>query len=441
MRSQKPVISNQRKPRFTLPASRSTIHPPRLTPPASRFTLITIICLLATACATAAAYTGSQPSAVAPLPTNTPTITPSPTLTPTVPSPTPTDTPTSTQTSTSTQTLTPSATGPSLTPSHTATGTKTPTNTATATRTPTFTFTPSNTPTPTYTPTRTPSSTPDPRITPRATYTPYGPAVFPTGDASKLKKPPYDTRFKPHLLFVRPIANTAPSSQYRFGMTFDGQLAPHHGADMAPGLGIEIGAAGPGTVFWAGDDLTQTFGTKTDFYGNLVVIQMNETWEGHAIYTLYGHLQAVTVAVGQQVNTGDLIGYTGSAGVAYGPHLHFEVRLDDPYSYFGAVRNPELWYKPIDGAGVIAGRVINASGRFIPGARLFINCKDSLRFVDTYWDQGTPPDNWMMENFAMSDIPNSVCNIETTINGKTYRTSAYVPPGEIAFVVIQTDDK
>ncbi|MEK6574700.1 MAG: M23 family metallopeptidase, partial [Chloroflexota bacterium] len=229
--------------------------------------------------------------------------------------------------------------------------------------------------------------------------------------------------------------------QYRFGMTYDGQLAPHHGEDMAPGLGIEVGAAGPGTVFWAGDDLTQVFGTKPDFYGNLVVIQMAETWEGHTIYTLYGHLQAVTVSVGQQVNTGDLIGYTGSAGIAYGPHLHFEVRLDDPYSYFGAVRNPELWYKPIDGAGVIAGRVINTKGRFIPGVRLFITCKDSMRFVDTYWDQGTPPDNWMVENFAVSDIPTGVCNIETTINGKLYRTSAYVASGEIAFVVIQTDDK
>ena len=90
---------------------------------------------------------------------------------------------------------------------------------------------------------------------------------------------------------------------------------------------------------------------------------------------------------------------------------------------------------------MIAGRLINAEGRFIPGARIFITCKDALRFVDTYWDQGTPPDNVLVENFAMSDIPQGNCNVETTVNGKLYRTSVYVPPGEVAFVIIQTDDK
>ncbi|MBI5293385.1 MAG: M23 family metallopeptidase [Chloroflexi bacterium] len=265
--------------------------------------------------------------------------------------------------------------------------------------------------------------------------------MAPTGDANKLRRPPVGVTNEPHLLFARPVANSAPSSQYRFGMSYDGRLAPHHGVDTAPGLGIPIGAAGPGTVFWAGDDLTEVFGTKNDFYGNLVVVKMEAVWNGHTVYTLYGHMSQVAATVGQVVATGDLLGFTGSAGVAYGPHLHFEVRLDDPYSYFGAVRNPELWYKPIPGAGIIAGRLINGAGRFVPGARLFINCKDALRFVDTYWDQGTPPDDVLVENFAVSDIPQGNCNIETTVRGIRYATSVYVPPGEIAFVIIQTQDK
>ncbi|MEK7784826.1 MAG: M23 family metallopeptidase, partial [Chloroflexota bacterium] len=289
--------------------------------------------------------------------------------------------------------------------------------------------------------TRPASNTPDSRIAARSTYTPYPPAVFPTGDAGKLKKPPASVTNEPHLIFDRPVPNSAPSSQYRFGMTYDGRLAPHHGLDMAPVLGAMVGAAGPGAVFFAGPDDTQVFGTKENFYGNVVVLQMNETWEGHTIFTLYGHLDSVAVAAGQQVNTGDLIGIVGATGIAYGPHLHFEVRLDDPYSYFGSVRNPELWYRPLNGGGVIAGRLINAEGRFIPGARVFITCKDALRFVDTYWDQGTPPDNVLVENFAMSDIPQGNCNLETTVNGKLYHTSVYVPPGEVAFVVIQTEDK
>lgn len=438
-----------------------------------------IVSLFIAGCATAAAYSGSNPDSVAALPSFTPSASPPFTVTATEPSPTPaatetplpTDIPTETSTATEvpTETQTPTATGPSPTPSKTLTGTKPPTrtftatftktstNTATATRTNTATrtatftatqtFTPSNTPTPSQTPTptnsptRPASATPDPRISPRPTYTPYGPAAFPSGDASKLKKPPFEVKVTPHFLFVRPVPNSAPSSQYRFGMTYDGQLAPHHGEDSAPGFGIAVGAAGPGTVLWAGDDLTTVFGVRENFYGNLVVIQMDATWEGRTLYTLYGHLQSTTVTVGQVVNTGDLVGYTGDAGVAYGAHLHFEVRLDDPYDYFSSVRNPSLWYQPIPNAGALAGRVINAKGRFIPGARIFINCKDSLRFVDTYWDQGTPPDNWLVENFAISDIPNGNCNVSTTINGKTYSTSVYVPPSQVAFVVIQTEDQ
>lgn len=380
-----------------------------------------------------------MPPSATPTPTDTATpVTPSATLTASL-------TPSKTLTPTRTQTFTPTTTAtrtPTFTP--TLTPTRTPTFTPSNTPTPTFTFTPSATRTPTPTHTRAPSSTPDPRITERATHTPYAPAVFPTGDANKLRKPPPDVKNEPHLFFTRPIPNAAPSSQYRFGMTFDGKLAPHHGDDIGGGPGTAVGAAGAGTVFWAGDDLAQVFGTKTNFYGNLVVIQMNDAWNGHTLFTLYGHLSEVKVQVGQQVNTGDLIGLTGDTGVAYGPHLHFEVRQDDPFgsvSYFSNVRNPELWVKPNPGASVIAGRVINSAGRFVPGARVFLQCKDALRFVDTYWDQGTPPDDVLMENFAISDIPNGNCNLETTIRGKLYRTSIYAEPGKVNFVIIQTEDK
>lgn len=427
--------------------------------------------LLLAGCATAAAVSGSNPNVIAAIPSFTPSPSPTFTITATEPTDTPTATDTASATftasATATETETPvptdtfTPTGPTLTPSKTPTGTRPPTDTktatntatatrtSTATRTATFTASPtytasntptaSDTPTATVSPTRPPSSTPDSRIQPRPTYTPYGTSAYPTGDASKLRKPPFEIKVTPHFLFTRAVPNSAPSSQYRFGMTYNGQLSPHHGEDSAPGMGIAVGAAGPGTVFWAGDDLTTIFGAHENFYGQLVVIQMADAWDGHTIYTLYGHLSVITATVGQVVNTGDLIGYTGDMGVAFGPHLHFEVRLDDPYNYYSSVRNPALWYKPNPGAGVIAGRIIGPNGRFIPGARVFINCKDALRFVDTYWDQGTPPDNTMAENFAISDIPNGNCNVSVSVNGKSYTTSVYVPPQDIAFVVIQVD--
>lgn len=56
-------------------------------------------------------------------------------------------------------------------------------------------------------------------------------------------------------------------------------------------------------------------------YGNAVKIKHNNGY-----YTLYAHLNRVDVRVGQEVKQGQVIGYMGDSGNAYGAHLHFEVR-------------------------------------------------------------------------------------------------------------------
>lgn len=57
-------------------------------------------------------------------------------------------------------------------------------------------------------------------------------------------------------------------------------------------------------------------------YGNLVVLD-----HGGGIETRYGHLSEITVAVGQLVHRGDVIGRVGSTGRSTGSHLHYEIRL------------------------------------------------------------------------------------------------------------------
>lgn len=312
--------------------------------------------------------------------------------------------------------------------------------------TPTPNLTPADAATPTATvdtpiptaavPTLTPSPSPSPTITPTLTPTPR-----PTINPNQLPTPPpLVDAVESHLWFERPVVgNNSPASNYRFGMTFDYRLAPHHGVDMANPEGTPVVAVGPGVVFFAGPDLeAPPFGPTTNFYGNVVVIKHDQLWENRLVYSLYGHLQQTNVVTGQRVNTGDLVGLIGSTGVALAPHLHFEIRLDDPQSYF-AVRNPELWYKPIEArAGVLAARVLDSRGRYLPGHPVFITCQDGVRReVQTYWYEGNQPDDDLGENMAVNDLPAGECFIETTIFDEIIETTVRVTSNNVVLVELR----
>ena len=96
----------------------------------------------------------------------------------------------------------------------------------------------------------------------------------------------------------------------------------HDGIDFPAPLGTPIGAAGVGTVTFAG--------WNSGGYGNLVVVQHRLGYQ-----TWYAHQSRFAVSVGSRVAGGVRIGYVGSTGHATGPHLHFEVRLN------GVPTNPE----------------------------------------------------------------------------------------------------
>jgi hypothetical protein len=88
----------------------------------------------------------------------------------------------------------------------------------------------------------------------------------------------------------------------------------HPGIDLSAATGTPVGAAAAGRVIFAGYDRSG--------YGNLVEIA-----HGSGLVSMYAHLSAFSVGVGQSVATGTRIGRVGSTGEATGPHLHFEVRL------------------------------------------------------------------------------------------------------------------
>ena len=90
----------------------------------------------------------------------------------------------------------------------------------------------------------------------------------------------------------------------------------HTGIDIAAPLGAPVMAAADGLVV--------AVGHSTVGYGNYVVIA-----HGAGIATLYGHLLETTVLVGDRAVRGQLIGFEGSTGFSTGPHVHFELRVND----------------------------------------------------------------------------------------------------------------
>jgi murein DD-endopeptidase MepM/ murein hydrolase activator NlpD len=302
-----------------------------------------------------------------------------------------------------------------------ATATASRTAAPTASRTPTVSPAPSETPTPTETDTPAPTARP----TVELGSLPYPPAAF--GGAS-------------HFYFGSPTGGFIASS-YRYGSVGPGQrFATHHGVDYSAPAGANLVAVAAGTIYYAGNDLERLFGPQADFYGNLVVLQLAQPWNGRAVYALYGQMDQVAVQTGQAVNAGDVLGTVGATGVALGPHPHLEVRLDFPESYWDT-RNPELWLTPSPGTGTLAVRVTNAAGFFLPGVRVEFVCADAApRFMETYWYSGVNPDDVYFENAAMMNLPPGYCDFELTLGGETYEyKDGLVQAGTVSFVHIQID--
>lgn len=90
----------------------------------------------------------------------------------------------------------------------------------------------------------------------------------------------------------------------------------HRGVDYAAPSGTPVKASGDGKVIFAG---------RKSGYGNCVILQ-----HGKEYTTLYGHLSrfASQLRTGNRVEQGQTIGYVGMTGLATGPHLHYEFRIN-----------------------------------------------------------------------------------------------------------------
>ncbi len=126
--------------------------------------------------------------------------------------------------------------------------------------------------------------------------------------------------------FLRvPLAFTRVSSPFnlhRFHPILH-RIRAHTGVDYAAPMGTPVHAAGDGKVIFAG---------RKGGYGNAVLID-----HGHGIVTVYGHLSRFARGIrnGRQVTQGEVIAFVGMTGLATGPHLHYEYRVN------GVFKNPQ----------------------------------------------------------------------------------------------------
>lgn len=294
------------------------------------------------------------------------------------------------------------------------------------------------TPTPTFTPTLTPTPTPSP--TPTLTLTPSPiPVLTPTPTPFVI---PQAKILEPtHFWLARPIPLDGGgwvNYLYPYGTTGGGEYLLHHGIDIAGGPDTKVFAAADGEVVVAGNDLEIAYGPTTDFYGNLVVVKLDQDYKGKPVYYLYGHLSKVLVEPGQRVKKGEPVGFVGQSGIALGYHLHLEVRVgENSYAY---TRNPILWMEPLPRRGVVAGRIVQARGE-MPPELLVVLVGEERRETWTYrFGPGINPDEELRENFVFADVKPGEYMLEVKIGPHLYRRKVVVERGKISFVEVRAID-
>ncbi len=114
--------------------------------------------------------------------------------------------------------------------------------------------------------------------------------------------------------FIWTTAEGYISSLYGYRDLFN-KVSLHAGIDIAVPTGTALYAGDGGTVIRAGE--------SGSGYGTYVVID-----HGNGIVTYYGHMSKVAVCVGDKVNKGEFIGYSGATGRVTGPHVHYEFRVN-----------------------------------------------------------------------------------------------------------------
>jgi murein DD-endopeptidase MepM/ murein hydrolase activator NlpD len=246
-----------------------------------------------------------------------------------------------------------------------------------------------------------------------------------------------------HLWFRRPIAqnegNPHIDATYRYGSTMGGNFQQHQGVEFNNAAGTPVHAVGDGVVVFAG---------PAEAGANTVAIRHDRQWEGQYVFTTYYHNTSLAVRSGQRVSAGDVIARVGNTGRATNDHMHLEVHVapstDSAKIVHPDVRfppytvNPQLWIEPMPGTGIVAGRVFDAAGQPIQGARIHglvlpYPEETPFSFAETYRERahGDPA---YQDHFAVGDVPAGEYTIGVQIGDRKVWRRVRVTPGMVTWV-------
>jgi murein DD-endopeptidase MepM/ murein hydrolase activator NlpD len=146
--------------------------------------------------------------------------------------------------------------------------------------------------------------------------------------------------------YVRPLADGTYRNSSHYGNRshpLSGAYSFHTGTDYAAPLGTPIYAIADGTVEYVG--------AGKDGRSSMLVILRHEV-DGQTVYSWYVHMyrDGIHVTEGQQVAAGEVIAEVGNNGNSTGPHLHFELHLDDQ----GTTTDPLPWLEKLGAVEVAA---------------------------------------------------------------------------------------